>query len=100
MTIGNVYEAKIDPKWGEYLFFVQDDDSIHQQREYAGVYSTNQIDDDGNPTFVYGYSRFLFEFVSGTPTEKQLWEYCDKVGYDGCDEECYDEIRKQWYENH
>lgn len=60
ITIGKIYEAKINPKW--YDFAVQTDDD-----ERLGV----------------GLSRLSFEFVDGTPEEKALWDYCEENGIDG-----------------
>ncbi len=61
-TIGKIYEAEINPKW--YDFAVQSDNN--KEGTLGG-----------------GFSREGFEFVSGTPEEKALWDYCEENGIDG-----------------
>lgn len=65
LTIGNTYKAEINPKW--YDFFVQDDELLA----------------NGDNSLGHGCSRLSFDFVSGTPEEKALWDYCEENGIDG-----------------
>lgn len=73
MTVGRIYEGVINSQW--YDFFTESDKSYNENGEYIIL--------PENERYGSGLPIKCFEFVSGTPEEKALWDYCEENGIDG-----------------